>query len=291
MARPALAATRALEIISYLTEHADEAFTMAQLTRALNLNQGSAHAILSTLVEGGFLVRHRVHKTYRLGPAFVSVGEAAAIANPVIGVAREELSRLAKELGLEALASMRTGTELRVVVRVGRHASSGPARRVGQRYPLVPPLGAALVAWSPSDVRDAWVSAGVDYGASADDLGALLDHVREAGCHVGSGAQARGELGVAAEELASAPHDQERAARVLEQAKRVAFAAGETATDGDVAAIAAPVLGPDGYAVLECVVHGFRAPPSKDDLSRITGALRDACTVVSRRTWHDRGGG
>lgn len=286
MARPALAATRALDIISYLTEHAHDAFTMAQLTRALRLNQGSAHAVLSALVEDGFLVRHRVHKTYRLGPALVSVGEAAALANPVIGVAREELRRLADELGLEALASMRTGADLRVVLRVGRHSSSGPARRVGQRYPLVPPLGAVLVAWSSPEVRDAWVS----LGAPDDDLEGLLDRVRAAGCHIGSGAQARGELAAAAGELASAPRDEERAARVLAHAKRVASAGDADGPDGDVAAIAAPVLGPDGYAVLECVVHGFRAPLTGAEVDTIARALRDACTVIARRTWLDSSG-
>jgi DNA-binding IclR family transcriptional regulator len=286
LARPALAATRALDIISYLTEHADESFTMAQLTRALQLNQGSTHAILSALVDGGLLVRHRVHKTYRLGPAAVSVGDAAARANPVIAIARQELQMLADELGLEALASTRTGSELRVVVRVGRHTTRAPARRVGQRYPLVPPLGAALVAWSPAEVRDAWIDAGVSAGTIAPErLDSLLAHVRATGVHVGAGAAARGALGVAAEELSDTPHDARRAARVLEEAARVASAEQDDVHARDVAAIAAPVVGPDGDAVLECVVHGFREQPTPARVTEIAESLRHTCTVIARRTW------
>jgi DNA-binding IclR family transcriptional regulator len=290
LARPALAATRALDIISYFTEHADESFTMAQLTRALHLNQGSAHAILSALVEDGFLVRHRAHKTYRLGPALVAVGEAATRANPVIAIAQEELQVLADELGLEALASMRTGGDLRVVVRVGRHSSRAPARRVGQRYPLVPPLGAALVAWSPDDVRDEWVSAGAEAGTmSRARLDALLAQVRATGVHVGSGGAARGALGAAVEELSETPHDAQRAARVLEEAARIASAEQDDSHIRDVAAIAAPVLGPDGDAVLECVVHGFREQPPTERVAEVIEALRHSCTVIARRTWEAAG--
>src|SRR5919204_3953290 len=100
MARPALAATRALDIVSFLAEHPSDAFTMAQLTRALRLNQGSAHAILTTMTEQGFLTRHPEHRTFRLGPALVAVGKAAARANPVLAIAREELQALSEALAL-----------------------------------------------------------------------------------------------------------------------------------------------------------------------------------------------
>ena len=189
VARPALAATRALDIISFLTEHAGEAFTMAQLTRALRLNQGSAHAILTVLADEGFVVRHPVHRTYRLGPALVAVGDASAAANPIVGVARDHLDALAKELGLRALASLRTRRELRVVVRAGQHRS---ARRVGQRYPLVPPIGVVLVSWAPLRVQADWLDRlPADSGELRADAEALLRSVRRTGYHLGTSARAR----------------------------------------------------------------------------------------------------
>jgi len=277
VARPALAATRALDIVSFLTEHPNEGFTMAQLTRALRLNQGSAHAILTTMTEQGFLVRHPEHRTFRLGPALVAVGEAAARANPIIGVAREELQALSDELGLAALASARAGAELRVLVRVGPHVANGPARTVGQRYPLVPPLGVVLVAWSPPSVQEAWLAARPD-GVAADDLVSLLVQVRERGYDVGGGGAARRALGAAAGQLADAPLDEDRVAQVRDRAGLV-----PRASDDDVALVAVPVLGPMGEAVLECVVHGFAAAPTADEVARVVAATRDACTVIARR--------
>ncbi len=277
MARPALAATRALDIVSFLTEHPSDAFTMAQLTRALRLNQGSAHAILTTMTEQGFLTRHPEHRTFRLGPALVAVGEASARANPIIGVAREELLTLSKDLGLPALASMRTGQELRVVVRVGPHVANGPPRRVGQRYPLVPPIGVVLVAWSPPSVREEWIAARTP-GVDVDDIVTLLEQVRARGYDIGAGIAARGELGAAAEQLSDDPLDAIRAAQVRNRAGVIPRSPGD-----DVAVVGVPVLDGSGEAVLECIVYGFTARPAAAELRRVAAATRNACTVIARR--------
>jgi DNA-binding IclR family transcriptional regulator len=282
VARPALAATRALDIVSYLAEHPGEGFTMAQLTRALRLNQGSAHAILTTMTDQGFLTRHPDHRTFRLGPALVAVGEAAARANPILAVAHEELQALSDALERPALASMRTGTELRVVVRVGPHVANGPAHRVGQRYPLVPPLGVVLVAWSPPSVRDAWIAARPPE-VRPEDLEALLEEVRVRGYDVGAGAAARRALGAAASQLADEPLDEERRARVRTSAGLVPRSSGDDGA-ADVAVVTVPVLGASGHAVLECSVYGFASRPSAVTLRRVAAATRDACTVIARRT-------
>jgi DNA-binding IclR family transcriptional regulator len=278
VARPALAATRALDIVSFLTEHPNDAFTMAQLTRALRLNQGSAHAVLTTMTDQGFLTRHPEHRTFRLGPALVAVGEAATRSNPVIATAREELQALSDELRLPALASMRTGNELRVVVRVGPHVASGPARRVGQRYPLVPPIGTVLTAWSSPTVQDAWIAAAPP-DVDRNDVVALLEQVRAQGYDLGLGARARRELGAAASQLSDDPLDEDRLALVRDRAGVLV-----RSSQDDVAVVAAPVLDHSGQAVLECSVYGFATPPSRAELLRVASATRRTCTVISRRT-------
>jgi DNA-binding IclR family transcriptional regulator len=277
MARSALAATRALDILSFLAEHPNEAFTMAQLTRALRLNQGSAHAILSTMTEHGFLTRHPAHRTFRLGPALVCVGEAAVGANPLITVAGEELHTLSDALALPALASIRTGTELRVVVRVGPHVANGPARRVGQRYPLVPPLGVVLVAWSPPSVQDAWIAAR-PAGMAAEDVVGLLQEVRARGYDVGGGVAARRALQAAARQLADTPLDEHARATVRTQAGLV-----PRTSEDDIAVVTVPVLDASGHAVLECSVHGFRVRPTAATVRKVAVAARDACTMIARR--------
>jgi DNA-binding IclR family transcriptional regulator len=229
------------------------------------------------MTQQGFLTRHPEHRTFRLGPALVVVGEAAARANPIIAVAREELQALSDDLRLPALASLRTGTQLRVVVRVGPHVASGPTRRVGQRYPLVPPIGVALVAWSPSPIRDAWIAAS-PLGVDREDVVALLEQVRARGYDLGFGIAARSELGAAARQLSDDPFDDDRLARVRERASAIG-----SLSDEKVAVVTAPVLDASGHAVLECSVYGFAAAPSQTELGRVATLIRSACTVIARR--------
>jgi len=277
MARPALAATRALDIISFLAEHPNDSFTMAQLTRALRLNQGSAHAILTMLTEHGYLSRHPEHKTFRLGMALVGVGDAAAHANPVLGIAREELQKLSDAIDLPALASMRAEHELRVVVRTSPHVTSDAAHKVGQRYPLVPPIGAVLVAWAPSAVQDGWIDARAE-GISGDDLRGLLDAIRRRGYEIGGGAAARGALGAAAQDLSDDPLDEERRLLVRSYASLVPHSPAD-----EVAVVTSPVLDRHGVAVLECAVHGFPKRPTRTTLQRVATALTETCTQIARR--------
>jgi DNA-binding IclR family transcriptional regulator len=155
--RPAPAATRALAILDFLAAHPTESFTLSELARETGINLASAHAVLGAMTDAGYLVRHPTHKTYRLGPSTMAVGHAALASHPVIGVAREEMGRFAEETGLECYASAPLEHELVVVARVGRPAAR-PLVEVGQRLPLVPPLGIMFVAWSPPERIDAWLA-------------------------------------------------------------------------------------------------------------------------------------
>src|SRR6202030_1011383 len=122
---------------------------------------------------------------------------------------------------------------------------NGPPRRVGQRYPLVPPIGVVLVAWSPPSVQDAWIMAPAP-GADAEDLVALLERVRARGYDIGAGVAARGELAAAAEQLSDDPLDVDRLAQVRKRAGVIPRGPGD-----DVAVVGAPVLDGSGQAVLE----------------------------------------
>ena len=93
MVRPAPAASRAVEILYYLTAHPRRAFTLSELVRALGINVSSAHAILAVLTDTGLVIRDPVHKTYVLGPALAAVGFAALDQHPSVGIAIAEAVR------------------------------------------------------------------------------------------------------------------------------------------------------------------------------------------------------
>ncbi|MBJ7595474.1 MAG: flavin reductase [Candidatus Dormibacteraeota bacterium] len=104
----------------------------------------------------------------------------------LVDVARPFMEELAKRTQVECLASSAVGGEIVLLATAGTPAEGRPFSRVGQRLPLAPPLGAALVAWSKSATDEWFARAGASLSpAKRQHLETLLDRVRERGWSVG----------------------------------------------------------------------------------------------------------
>jgi len=175
VARPpriAPTAAKALRIIELLAADPLATFSLAEMQRRLGYSHGNLHAICTTLVAMGYLRREQGERSYRLGPALLSIGESARVAFPSVEVALPFLRTLAAEFDTEAQAAMRSGDTIVVVARVGR-APSDYGVTVGQRFPLTPPLGSTFVAWSGDDDREAYLAS-----AAGDLSAAEIDRCR-----------------------------------------------------------------------------------------------------------------
>jgi flavin reductase (DIM6/NTAB) family NADH-FMN oxidoreductase RutF/DNA-binding IclR family transcriptional regulator len=86
---------------------------------------------------------------------------------------------------LECLASSVVGEESVLLATAGEPVDGRAYSRVGQRLPLVPPMGAALVAWSDAAAKE-WKAraAGLPLGAPDHELDRMLARVRERGWSV-----------------------------------------------------------------------------------------------------------
>jgi DNA-binding IclR family transcriptional regulator len=184
--RPAPSASRALAILDFLAAHPTESFTLSELARQLGINVASAHAVLGAMTDAGYLVRHASRRTYRLGPSTMAIGHAALASHPVIGVAREQMQRLADETGLECLASAPFEMEMVAVARIGPTSGRAPLIQVGQRLPLIPPLGTMYVAWSSHERIDEWLRRAPDQAkATIRHYRNVLESARNLGYSVG----------------------------------------------------------------------------------------------------------
>jgi DNA-binding IclR family transcriptional regulator len=67
LARRALSAERALQILELLAAHPGRDFTLAELVRESDINISSLHAVLAVLTRQGYIVRDRRRKAYQLG--------------------------------------------------------------------------------------------------------------------------------------------------------------------------------------------------------------------------------
>lgn len=283
MSRAALAATRTLEILNFLAAHPAEQFTLSELAKRLDVGVSSMHGILGVLAEAGYVDRHPRLRTYRLGPSVVAVGSAALEYHRAIDLARSAAIELAERLEIEVAVTAPAGDDILFLARAGDAQAHGMAVHVGQRVPLLPPLGAVFLAWGNADP---WLARARDSAA----MRALLDGVRDRGYAVALEAEARSGLAHALDRRAEAPSVDDPDGVSIEE-----LIAGLEEVDYplvdldpsrtyDISMIAAPVFGPDSSVILALTLVGLPPGLAADRVVFFGEQVRDAGLVVTKRS-------
>jgi len=99
MSRSSPGVKRVAAILNFIAEHPGQAFALTDLVRALKLSRATCHALLTGLVEVGYLYRTS-DKSYVLGPALAAIGRTAAQHFSPLQVAQPEMRRLADEFNV-----------------------------------------------------------------------------------------------------------------------------------------------------------------------------------------------
>jgi DNA-binding IclR family transcriptional regulator len=248
------------------------------------MNKATAHAMVAALTDAGYLLRHPVERTYTLGPALVAVGNAAAARRfEVVDYARDEMRAAAEELDVQCVAAAALGDEM-VILGTAGDAPLGGGVRVGDRVPLVPPLGTVYMAWSDPAEIDRWLRR----------LGpATTDEELERYRRTVSTARARG-YSVALEpearlRLARALRDHDDVDAVVEDLGHEEYNLLELdrTTSYRVSVMTAPVFDAEGHVALTLNLVGFRSPLPGAQVPAVGERLREAGLRVTR-TIHGR---
>lgn len=157
MARRALSAERALQILELLAAHPGRDFTLAELVRESDINISSLHAVLAVLTREGYVVRDRRRKAYQLGAGPIALGQAALDEHPAIKLARHAVEELAQQLQLEVICGAVAGEHLLIAGEAGRADRLYMRPRVGTRLPFMPPLGLLGVPYLDAKQQQAWL--------------------------------------------------------------------------------------------------------------------------------------
>jgi DNA-binding IclR family transcriptional regulator len=137
---------RVVAILDFLARHPHERFGVSKLARRLGLSKPTCLGIVTTLTGADYLVRDSQDKTYRLGPALISLGHTAQESLRVDPAARAELRRLSAISGTTAALSGVIDDRITVLDLVGPPGADVGVR-VGQSYPFAPPVGLMFVLW------------------------------------------------------------------------------------------------------------------------------------------------
>jgi DNA-binding IclR family transcriptional regulator len=147
---------RVVSILDFLARHPRDRFGLSELARRLGLSKPTCLGIATTLTESGYLVRDSADKTYRLGPALISLGHIAQESLRVDPAAREELRRLSATTGTTAALSAVIDDRITLLEIVGP-ADTDVGVHVGQSYPFAPPVGLMFVLWDDAALDD-WLA-------------------------------------------------------------------------------------------------------------------------------------
>jgi len=147
---------RVLRVLDFLSQRPHERFGVSELARRTALSKPTCLGIVSALTDAGYLIRDARDKTYRLGPALITLGHRAQESMRISPAARDALRRLSAQFATTAALSAVVDdriTLLELVTPPGAHVGV----EVGQSYPFAPPVGLMFVLWDDDAVRD-WLA-------------------------------------------------------------------------------------------------------------------------------------
>jgi len=274
-------ADRTIRILNHLAAHSEQSFTFSQLRRDLGMSSGTLHALLASLVTASYVRRNPDALTYSLGPALLALGAAARSGYRLADDLVPEMERMSRQLGLTCHASVAQGDEMVVIARTGPVEPFGRRVRVGERYPLKPPFGAAYLAWSDPGSIDAYLARS-DPPLSSDDRKRCrhaLESVRRRGYAVSLNPSTRHRVG----ELIDGSDDwsgQELSVLLSELAhEEYALADVSPGSTYDVMAMTAPVLGPDGSVLALLALANFPRSVSAEAIPGLAARLQEATVI------------
>ena len=276
MARPAPAIDRCVAVLNHMAARPTRQFTLSELARDLDLNKATAHGMLNTLADSGYLIRDPEAKTYGLGPALIALGNAALASTPAARLAEPHMGALSDEFDLECVASAAIADEIVILARAGTPRPLGINVEPGQRLPLAPPLGTVFVAWSGAEAIERWLSHVGPHHSEADlqRYRDALATVRERGYSVALGGEGQQRLVQALQEAGHEP----RGSRSGEEYALVELAG---STRYRINHIGAPVFGPRGEVALALFLIGFRGQIAAEEVPRYADRLLSAADAVT----------
>jgi DNA-binding IclR family transcriptional regulator len=275
---------RVLDIVELLAGADRDRLRFSDVVRELGLTQATAHAILTTLCNRGWVSRDPVDKTYSLGPALAVVATRIETARPLAHAARMAAVELAREFGYATSVVERVGDSL--VITAFEDAGQLSSGTPGERIRYAPPFGVAFAAWDSRAEHQAWIARSA---ASNPELTHRLEEVlartRERGFDVDCTTPA---LTRAAHVMGTLPadglpdHVREITDQLLTEFTTIGFLSDDSGRqEQPVATIAAPVFDNRGRVPMIVAVHPLQALTRRRidavgrQVAQATAAIRD----------------
>ena len=265
-------------------DHGERGMTLAEIVRRTSLSKATCHAVLASLVEARWLLRHPDGPTYRLGPGLIALGEAAQRGYPALPYAQDAMALVGEELQLECMATAIVDGEIAILAKAGVPAPLSVSATPGQRIPLLPPLASVFLAWWSEARVTRLMRQVAGRSLPLEDYLATLEAVRRRGYTAAQETPSRQLLGKAlAAGARSGRTSVAGAARMLQALEVEDYQLRKLSDDGSYRLnhIAAPVFDSNGEVCLALTLIGFSGEVPGREVRRIGTTLRAHASEVT----------
>ncbi len=266
--------------------------TLAEIVRQTSMSRATAHAVVSELVECGWLIRDPSAGTFAVGPAFVGLVRSAESADHLVRWAASAARELCDRFDIPCFVARRTSTD---AVTLASHAfpahltpesATHPWLRNGSRIRLRPPICREFIAFDPDDARSDWVGQAAE--STRTRLRMVLDVVADRGYsiermtddHVAM-IEALSSLDTMSDTLRARVGDLLTELSVIDYLPEEIDACAADDTGVPVVTIGAPVFDA-GQRVVAAIVVCPNRELRVDELHRLGEATRAAADGISR---------
>lgn len=271
MSRSSPGVRRVAAILNFIADHPGQSFALTDLVRALKLSRATCHALLTGLVDVGYLYR-TTDKTYVLGPALGVIGRTAAEHFSPLQVAQPEMRSLADEFDVVCGAYFLEGDTIHLRERAASMSHVGYPVPMGTRMPMRWVQAMSYFARSPREA-EAWMARTSPplTAAQAAEMEEGMEFVRKHGFipHL------RRPGSTTQEEPAAirAANDDPPIVPAMELEDDKAY---------PLMAILAPIYDSRGRATISLVMAGFHRMMTGAEIDTAGRRLADACERISR---------
>ncbi len=272
MSRSSPGVRRVAAILNFIADHPGQAFALTDLVRALKLSRATCHALLTGLVDVGYLYRTS-DKTYVLGPSLAAIGRTAAQHFSPLQVAQPEMRSLSDEFDVVCSAYFLEGDMIHVRDRAASLSHVGYPVPLGTRMKLRSPQAVAYFAWTPHEA-EAWLEK-VEPKPSADRRELMfksMEFAREHGFVVLLRRPGFDATNDAYDRHVGAESDEIPVAAVAHI---------EAASVYSVGALMAPIFDAEGKVNFCLLLAGFHDNMTGDQVMAAGQRLRAACERIS----------
>ncbi len=153
-----LVVIKALDILEYLAQTPNRAFTLTEISESLNLNQATCANILKTLVSKNFVEHLGRRKGYKLGPMAFNLTNNLDYNREIIVAAKDVMLEITEELNETSLLGV-LRNQKRYILHLVNSDQDLQVRSHTERDVYETATGRLLLAYLPKKERDNFINA------------------------------------------------------------------------------------------------------------------------------------